>query len=135
MTTSIARVLSRALSLSFFTHTFLFSLILFIFLSRRLPRKHTCCANFKSGYTGTITIPRLRYFTKIVMQRMCRENQRRQISLAISIFNCRISYSRNPTVLLFIFYLLGIDHFSNLFLYRIFSGLRNIRLFLLKCTS
>lgn len=29
-----------------------------IFLSRRLPRKHTCCANFKSGYTGAITISR-----------------------------------------------------------------------------
>jgi len=66
MTTYIVRVFSRAPFLSFLISThFLFSLTPFIFFSRRLsPQKHTCCANFKSGYTGAITIPRARHVTK-----------------------------------------------------------------------
>lgn len=57
---------SLSLSLSLFS----LSLSPSIFLSCCLPRKHTCCANFKSGYTGAIIISRAWYFTTVGMQRV-----------------------------------------------------------------
>lgn len=59
---------ARAPSLSLFLSSLpsLVSLFLHPFSSRvACPRKHTCCANFKSGYTGAITISRARYFTTV----------------------------------------------------------------------
>lgn len=91
----------------------LFALSLFVFLSRRPPRKHTCCTNFKSSYNGAITISPARYFTTVGMQ----------CALSRSVCLLEIFICICLTVACFMqqfgslgHYLLGIERFSNSFL-------------------
>jgi len=108
-------VVSRSLLVFPYIHIFS-SLLLHSFSSRVVyPTKHTCCTNFKSGYTGAITIPRARHVTK-------NRNAVCVIELRVGHLHLYHCCFRTIAIRLF-FFLLDNDRFSNLFLYRIFSGI------------